>query len=415
MDHKDFDDFEKALTDLSSGQDLHSVVASYPNLEDEIKTVQFAKSLSLSANMVPPDVLQRSRTKLLMHTMELRREAPPRVGFFQRIPRFVYVMVLALFFLLSWNGLIIASAQALPGDHLYPAKITLERLHLGLALSPQTHQKVEQEYQSRRAVEVKRLLELGRMEFVQFFGIVDQQWNDHWIVDGIEVRLLPDTIILGDIQDGMTVEVEGSTQPEGWVQASEIHLQNFAFTGTVEYISESIWTISGRDVQIVSSTLVDSDIQVGDIVIVEVNSDDFGNLTARSITRYASEDQDFQILKSPILPGDIQDESIDTPTINDESDDDQAENDDSKEESKTPEPDENKESGESDEMDESEEYSESDDQDESEDADDPDETDESDESDESDDEDDSDEEDESDDGDERDENGESEEKDKPND
>jgi hypothetical protein len=348
-------------------------VESYPEIEEEIETAKLARSLSTT--MVPSDILQRSRTSLLMHTMELRREAPHPVGFFQRIPRIVYVLVLALFFLLSWNGLIIASAQALPGDHLYPAKITLEKLHLELALSPQTHQKVEEDYQSRRAVEVKRLLELGRMEFVQFFGIVEQQWNDHWTVEGIEVRLQPDTIILGEIQDGMMVEVEGSTLPEGWVQASEIHLQNFSFSGTVDLISKSIWVISGRDVQITSSTLIDSDIQVGDTVTIEVSSDDFGNLTARSITRYA---QNLQITKTPILPSDMQDESVDTSKMEDASDDDQAGDDDSNEEFKTPEPDEKKESGEPDETDESEDSHESDKKDESDESDESDDEEESD-------------------------------------
>ena len=407
MDQKKIDDFEKILTDLSSGQDFHKLAESYPDLKEEIETAKLARSLTTTK--VPLDILQRSRTSLLIQTMELRREATHPVGFFKRIPRIVYVLVLALFLLLSWNGLIIASAKALPGDHLYPAKITLEKLHLELALSPQTHQEVEEAYQTRRVVEVKRLLELGREEFVQFFGVVEQQWNDHWIVEGIEVRLLPETIILGEIQDGMTVEVEGSTLPEGWVRASEIHLQNFSFNGTVELISESIWTISGRDVQITSATLIDPGIQVGDDVIVDVSSDDFGNLTARSITRHDIENQVLQITITPIVPGDIQDESIDMTTKEDTSDDDQAGNDDSNKESKTPEPDEYKESSDPDETDEADESRESDGQDESKDEDDPDETDESDESDESD------HEVKSDDGDKGEENVKPEEKDEPND
>ena len=48
----------------------------------------------------------------------------------------------------------------------------------------------------------------------------------------------------------MTIEVEGATQPEGWVLASEIHLQNFSFIGTVESISEIAWQIVGREVLI---------------------------------------------------------------------------------------------------------------------------------------------------------------------
>jgi hypothetical protein len=234
------------------------------------------------------------------------------------------------------------------------------------------------------------------MEYIQFFGIVEQQWTDQWIVGGIDVRLLPETILLGDIQNGMMVEVEGSTQSEGWVQASEIHLQNFSFSGTVDLISESIWTISGQEVQITAATLIDSEIQIGDFVTIEVSSDDFGKLTARSINLDASEDPDQQISSTPIPSGDIKDEPKDI-NIKEEMDVEDNVGNDVDEEAKTPEPDEPEESEEADEIEESK------------DDDQPDETDESD------DEEESDGEEESDDDDERDENDEPEEKDEPSD
>jgi hypothetical protein len=359
MDEKKYDALEKALIDLSSGKDLSSVIAANPDLLDEIEAIKLAQSASLIP--IPSAIIQRSRTQVLSRAMQLRKERQTRVGFFQRIPRLFYVLVLAFIFLISWNGLIIASAQALPGDQLYPAKITLEKLSLGLALNLQTHQKVEEEYQARRVVEVKGLLGLGRVEFVQFSGIVEEQWDDRWIVEGIDIRLLSETIIIGEINSGMTVEVEGATQPEGWVQASEIHLQNFSFSGGVETISEGIWTISGRDVLITSASQIEPDIQVGDTVTVQVSSDDFGNLTVRVITRYVSEAGGLKAIETPTLPIEPQKPSEDQKKMDEVGDDDETgEDDDAPEVYETPEPDESDESDDADKTDEPDESDESD-------------------------------------------------------
>jgi hypothetical protein len=82
----------------------------------------------------------------------------------------------------------------------------------------------------------------------------------------------------------MTVEVEGLTQPDGVVNASEIHLQTFGFVGYVEAIESQSWRIGGRTVQITAESRVSPGIRVGDWVVVSVRSDDFGNLTALIIS-----------------------------------------------------------------------------------------------------------------------------------
>ena len=282
MEEKRYDALEQALTELTSGQEADGLIEANPELAAEIEAAQLARSLSEAT--IPQDAAHRSRTRMLARAMELRPEVQPPRGIFQRLPRLVYALVLALILFVSWNGFVIASAQSLPGDQLYPAKLTLERIRLGLALDPQIHQAVEEDYQARRVDEVKSLLSKGRIEFVQFFGIVEQQWDEHWIIEDIEVRLMPETIILGEISPGMTVEVEGATQPGEWVQASEIHLQKFQFTGIVEAISEAAWIISGKEVLIVPISTVEPDVEIGDLVVVDVTSDDFGNLTATTIT-----------------------------------------------------------------------------------------------------------------------------------
>jgi hypothetical protein len=289
MNENQFDALEQALSNLAAGQDPTKLITVNPDLAAELEAAQWAGTLTES--QIPAGAAHRSRTRVLARAMQLRPAMQPRGWRFQRIPRLAFALVLALIFLLSWNSLIFASAQALPGDQLYPAKLTLEKLRLGLARNPQTHQKIEAEYQVRRIEEIERLLALGRIEFAQFSGVLEEQENDFWIIQGIEVRLFPETIILGNLLPGMTIEVEGVTQPGGWVQAAEISLRRFSFHGPAEMISNTTWMIAGRDVLIDSSSILDPDIKVGDFVSVEVTSDDFGTLTARSITLLAPGDQ----------------------------------------------------------------------------------------------------------------------------
>ena len=145
MEEKRYDALEQALADLAAGQDANQLIAANSEVADEIETAQWARSLSKTT--VPAEATHRSRTRMLARAQELRNEVSARSWSFPRLPRLAYALVLVLFLLLSWNGLVIVSAQALPGDQLYPAKLTLERLRLGLALNPQTHQEVESEYQ----------------------------------------------------------------------------------------------------------------------------------------------------------------------------------------------------------------------------------------------------------------------------
>jgi hypothetical protein len=281
MDERLYDTFEQALAELEAGAEFETVLAAYPELRSELETAQMAKS-SVQPD-IPPGAANRSRTQILARAMQLRQGSQPRQPLFSRAPRFVITLIIVAVFLLSGSGLVAASAQAIPGDQLYSVKRTFETVRLGLTISPQSHQQIEVQYQSRRLDEVKRLLALGRLEMVQFDGVVDQQEDGSWKVSGIQVRLTLETIVLGDILPGMTVEVEGTTQPEGWVQASEIHLQTFGFAGYVESISAEVWQIAGRKVNIIAESMIDSDIQVGDWVMVFVQSDDFGILTAHII------------------------------------------------------------------------------------------------------------------------------------
>ena len=108
--------------------------------------------------------------------------------------------------------------------------------------------------------------------------------DTRWIVSGIPVALLPDTIIISGteginaLEPGMKVEIEGKTSMDGWVIADEIHLREYQYIGIVEEISARYWQISGTTLFVTSKTQVDAGLQVGDEVTILIRSEDKGLL-----------------------------------------------------------------------------------------------------------------------------------------
>ena len=243
-----------------------------------IETAQIARTQVADGEIKA--VSQRSRTRVLARAAQLRQFSQSRPSTYNRNPRLAYFLVLAIVILVSFSGFTITSAQALPGDQLYPVKLAVEDLSLDLSLGVADHRVLEDRYQERRIDEVNRLLVLDRLEFVEFYGKVINIEKDKWDVGGISVHLNLQTILIGDILPGMTVEVEGTTQTGGYVLASEIHLQKFGFVGYVESIGPESWSVSGRLIRITSETQLNPEISVGDWVIVSVRADDLGHLDA---------------------------------------------------------------------------------------------------------------------------------------
>jgi hypothetical protein len=285
MTKKLYDSLEDALTDLESGRKLDTILADNPELKTEFSDILDSPQMTRAevGKDIPAEVLARSRTFILSRAMQLRQNSQPGSRFFRRSQRLTIALILAFVILLSGGGLAAGSAQALPGDQLYPVKRVAENLRLNIAVTLKDHQAVEDRYQTRRINEVEQLLSMRRSAFVQFHGRVNKRDGERWDIGGIDVRQNSQTILIGNILPGVVVEVEGLTIPEGWVQAAEIHLQTLGFVGYVESISPEVWQIGGRAVQITPKTKIDPGIQIGDWVVVSAFSDDFGNLSAHLI------------------------------------------------------------------------------------------------------------------------------------
>jgi len=286
-----YDAFEVCLSALATGVDLETCLSLYPNLADELrpalKTAQMARLAAETE--VPATAMNRSRAKMLAHAGELRSK---RKTFFLSgaFPRLALAsLAVLLVFFLSVNGLATVSAQALPGDGLYPVKLAAENISLRLAPSGEARQQLADNYQQRRTEEVHSLLASGLVRNISLEGVIDEVLPEQLIVQGIPVRLNTETEVSGEMIPGRLVKLDGTTQPGGWVDADRLKLRFYEYYGDVVSIDPQSWTIGGTRFTTLDGTHIDPALKVGDQVLVLVYVGDDGTLYSQAILRLPEE------------------------------------------------------------------------------------------------------------------------------
>jgi hypothetical protein len=280
------DRLETSLLALSQGADLASALPQDPAAAEALRPALEA-ALALRSLLVggPANAARaRSRARLLS---ELERPARPRLAaWILALPRqAIAIAALAIALSLTVGGLDIASAQALPGDPLYPVKIAGEELRVRLSLSSRARTDLRRRYTVRRSDEVRRLIELGRIATVSFPGTVESTELNLWRVSGIPVLVTSATDVAASIQPGMGVEIDGQTRPEGYLLAERIRLVSFYVSGRISVMGPTMWRIAGEDIRVVPSTTLDPSLTVGDWARARVAVDPDGSWTAESIDR----------------------------------------------------------------------------------------------------------------------------------
>ncbi len=87
-------------------------------------------------------------------------------------------------------------------------------------------QALEHTFEERRVEETRSLITDERVEEVEFTGVVSSQSESVWEVSGIKVVITPHTQIDAGIHVGDRVDVDGSTNPSGGLDATHISLVN---------------------------------------------------------------------------------------------------------------------------------------------------------------------------------------------
>jgi hypothetical protein len=224
-----FDALEICLQELENGAELESVLTRYPDLADELRPI-LKTSIAARNAAVPepsPETHRRGRARVLQNAAEMReakaQPTKPRTApILRRLALSLSFVVLLLF--ISSNGLLNASASALPGERLYPVKRGWENVRLLFMLDPASRSALETQFYNERFSEVTSLLTRGQVAPVEFAGVYLEVFG-HVYVSGIRVIVLDTTILPSDpIKNGAAVLVVGSTTSVGTVEAVSIQL-----------------------------------------------------------------------------------------------------------------------------------------------------------------------------------------------
>jgi len=223
-----YDVLEICLQELENGADLEAVLMRYPDLANELRPILKASVMArtMSVSAPSPDAVRRGRAKLLQHAAQLREaKVAPRskrmIPFFQRL---AISFALTALLLSSGTGLVSASSSALPGENLYPVKLTWENVRLFFSFSHEAHEALEHAFENERLHEVNELLMEGRHETIRFAGVY-MEVSGVAYVSGIHIVILDTSIVPAEpLLNGVAVEVTGHTNAEGFVDIESIAL-----------------------------------------------------------------------------------------------------------------------------------------------------------------------------------------------
>jgi hypothetical protein len=229
MNKRLLDALENCLQRLEQGEALDSVLVAHPEQAAQLRPLleTAVRARSASPKDLSQAALARQRARGLALAADLR-QAKNRPFFMQRRfwrPAVTILAVIALL-VMSSNGLLIASAHSIPGDTLYPLKRSVESTRLQLASDPAKKQALEHTFNERRVDETKSLIGDERVESVEFSGVVMSQSEGEWLVSGISVIVTPLTEIDKGIRVGDEIEVRGSTNAAGGVDATRLSLES---------------------------------------------------------------------------------------------------------------------------------------------------------------------------------------------
>jgi hypothetical protein len=222
-----FDVLEICLQELEGGADLETVLARYPDLAGELRPILEASLMARTMAVPAPstEAVRRGRAKVLQHAAQMREaKLAPRRRMIPIFQRLAISFAMTALFLSSGTGLVSASSTALPGENLYPVKLTWENVRLVFAFDVKHRETLERTFEDERLHEVNELLVEGKKETIQFEGVY-MDVNGIIYISGIRVVLLDTSILpIQPLTNGLAVQVTGHTNAQGFVDVESIHL-----------------------------------------------------------------------------------------------------------------------------------------------------------------------------------------------
>jgi hypothetical protein len=272
---------EECICQLQGGADLEEVLAQYPEYTRELRPL-----LETAAEMkyhrsrlkVPADAQAKSRYSFVSGATA----RPQQRGFFHPLHlrlAITAIVIVALVFGLLSTGLV--SASSLPGDTLYPVKLTLEQIQLSTTSSISQRLSLQEQFDEVRAQEVNQLTDTNRSATVTFSGI-PAKMNGDWLVAGIKLDVTQQDSQMLDNLQGYVVQVTGETQGNT-VKVNRVQPKELTFSGTIDGIQPDYWVVAGVKVGVDEHLVTGTEPNIGQQVNVTAVRQDNGNLVASHV------------------------------------------------------------------------------------------------------------------------------------
>ncbi|MDZ4159709.1 MAG: DUF5666 domain-containing protein [Anaerolineaceae bacterium] len=295
MKHIEINDLlEECLRELQAGATLEAIVSTHaeyaPILLPLLET--WVRANSLTVHTPPsPQAQAISRTRFLTAAAAaLNKPARNEHPFWTtlRIRQLAVSFLLIAFIAGTLFVTGSVSAQALPGDALYPLKRVVENTRLRLVRDPASRLHLEESFDQQRASEAARLLAIQRQVAVSFAGFLTTGAVDaSWQVAGISVIFPSTSTEALTLLKGSYVEVQGYTAP-GTIVVERIQLRQFHITGTIENKDIDTWMVSGVPITVSTVTSFHGEPTVGsrvEIIAIRPAGDRLFALTIKVISK----------------------------------------------------------------------------------------------------------------------------------
>lgn len=311
--------FETCLQQLQAGASLEQVLRQYPQWANELRPLLSAAQAAISmgkAIPIPANAQERSRSRFMAQARQYSRSPLGWFAFnFSPLKLAALVLILVLFF--GGVSSAVVSAQALPGDTLYSVKLITEQTRLFFTKDPTDRLKLEQSFDQERREEVQTLIQHSRSTLVKFTGGLRSMKPGEWLVDNVRVEITPETQVIGNIQEGFYVEVQGVLQPDGKVAASLVRDREYTVFGTVQEMSAERWIVAGIIIQVTPQTVIRGTALVGSPVEVNAALNLEGDLQAHTVTVTGSPPVPTASASSTPTVGETEDQRgpAETPTV----------------------------------------------------------------------------------------------------
>ncbi len=155
---------DTCIEQIRQGSSIDTTVAAYPDFAAELKPL-LATAGELAALPQPPVALHGLMRELSRLAAEAKpRPEPRRIARLWTFPAPVLLRVaagVALLFFVGW-GATAVSAQATPGDLMYPVKLAIERVRLVLTINADQEAELRITFSDRRLAEAVKQFERGR-------------------------------------------------------------------------------------------------------------------------------------------------------------------------------------------------------------------------------------------------------------